>query len=111
MYKYGGDPFTRKSVGTVMDENVERAMYDEILGPLVSNGAKAKGFNSQLNAQPYKPYTPSSPSSLKSPNSNPNSFPLLSPRPKSSQSGIRSNNESVSQSIISRLGSITPNIF
>ena len=108
MYKYGGDPFTRKSVGTVMDENVERAMYDEILGPLVSNGAKAKGFNSQLNARPYAPL---SPPSLKSPNSNPNSFPLLSPRPKSSQSGIRSNNESVSQSIISRLGSITPNIF
>ena len=100
MYQYNKKvPYPRKNVGTIMDENIERAMYDEILGPLVSSGAKAKGFQSQniLNS-------PTSSSSSSS------SFPILSPsqRPKSSQSGLRVNNEStsVSQSIISRLADI-----
>jgi len=99
MYGVNKGAFIRKNVGTVMDENIERAMYDEILGPLVSNGAKAKGFQSQINSQGF---SSSSISSSPSKGSN-NSFPLLSPRPKS-QGGARGSNESVSQSIISRLG-------
>ena len=99
MYGVNKGAFIRKNVGTVMDENIERAMYDEILGPLVSNGAKAKGFQSQISSQGF---SSSSISSSPSKGSN-NSFPLLSPRPKS-QGGARGSNESVSQSIISRLG-------